>query len=282
MTQTAAFEAERPRLVRLAGRVLGDDAEAEDIVQQAWLRLQGTDQEIDNLPGWLTTVTTRLCLDRLRAKVPVPSELEVEVETRAGDPAEQLALADTVGAALQVVLDRLTPAERVAFVLHDTFAFDFPTIATLLDTTPAAARKLASRARAKVAQPASEDALADWAVVDAFLTAARGGDLARLLELLAPDAVVVGDAAAVAAGTPERIAGREAVASFFDGAAKTAVPVFVEDRPGAGWLHRGSVRVAFDFTVVDGQVARIAFRAEPAVLAGVRRRAGAGERGASG
>ena len=282
MTQTAAFEAERPRLVRLAGRVLGDDAEAEDIVQQAWLRLQGTDQEIDNLPGWLTTVTTRLCLDRLRAKVPVPSELEVEVETRAGDPAEQLALADTVGAALQVVLDRLSPAERVAFVLHDTFAFDFPTIATLLDTTPAAARKLASRARAKVAQPASEDALADWAVVDAFLTAARGGDLARLLELLAPDAVVVGDAAAVAAGTPERIAGREAVASFFDGAAKTAVPVFVEDRPGAGWLHRGSVRVAFDFTVVDGQVARIAFRAEPAVLAGVRRRAGAGERGASG
>ena len=282
MTPTAAFEAERPRLVRLAGRVLGDDAEAEDIVQQAWLRLQGTDQEIDNLPGWLTTVTTRLCLDRLRAKVPVPSEDEVEVETRAGDPAEQLALADTVGAALQVVLDRLTPAERVAFVLHDTFAFDFPTIATLLDTTPVAARKLASRARAKVAQPASEDALADWAVVDAFLAAARGGDLARLLELLAPDAVVVGDAAAVAAGTPERIAGREAVAAFFDGAATTAAPVFVEDRPGAGWLDRGSVRVAFDFTVVDGQVARIAFRAEPAVLAGVRRRAGAVERGARG
>ena len=282
MTSTAAFEAERPRLVRLAGRVLGDDAEAEDIVQQAWLRLQGTDQEIDNLPGWLTTVTTRLCLDRLRAKVPVPTEVEVEVETRAGDPAEQLALADTVGAALQVVLDRLTPAERVAFVLHDTFAFDFPTIATLLDTTPVAARKLASRARAKVAQPASEDALADWAVVDAFLTAARGGDLARLLELLAPDAVVVGDAAAVAAGTPERIAGREAVAAFFDGAAKTAAPVFVEDRPGAGWLDRGSVRVAFDFTVVDGQVARIAFRAEPAVLAGVRRRSGAVERGARG
>jgi RNA polymerase sigma-70 factor (ECF subfamily) len=255
--------------------VLGDDVEAEDVVQQAWLRLQGTDQEIDNLPGWLTTVTTRLCLDRLRAKVPVPSDVGVEVEADAGDPAEHLALADTVGVALQVVLDRLTPAERVAFVLHDTFAFDFPTIATLLGTTPAAARKLASRARAKVSQPAAEDALADWAVVDAFLTAARGGDLARLLDLLAPEAVVVGDAAAVAAGTPERIAGREAVAAFFDGAAQTAVPVFVEDRPGAGWLHRGSVRVAFDFTVVGGQVARIAFRAEPSVLAGVRRRQGA-------
>ena len=272
MRLTAAFEAERPRLVRLAARVLSDAAEAEDIVQQAWLRLQHTDQEIDNLAGWLTTVTTRLCLDRLRAKVPVPAEPEVELEGHVGDPADEAALADTVGVALQVVLDRLTPAERVAFVLHDTFAFDFPTIAELLGTTPAAARKLASRARVKVVQPAPEDALADWAVVDAFLAAARGGDLARLLDLLAPDAVVVGDAPAVAAGTPERIAGREAVAAFFDGAAKGAVPVLVEDRPGAGWLHRGEVRVAFDFTVVDGRVTRIAFRAEPAVLAGVLRR----------
>ena len=282
MSRTAAFEVERPRLVRLAARVLSDDAEAEDIVQQAWLRLQGTDQDIDNLPGWLTTVTTRLCLDRLRAKVPEPSEPDVELAAGAGDPAEELALADTVGVALQVVLDRLTPSERVAFVLHDTFGFDFPTVATLLGTTPVAARKLASRARAKVSQPASEDALADWAVVDAFLTAARGGDLTRLLDLLAPDAVVVGDAAAVAAGTPERIAGRQAVAAFFDGAARTAVPVFVEDRPGAGWLHRGSVRVAFDFTVVDGRVTRIAFRADPAVLAGVRTRSGGGpvDRGA--
>ncbi len=273
--QTAAFEAERPRLVRLAGRVLRDDAEAEDIVQQAWLRLQGTDQEVVDLPAWLTTVTTRLCLDRLRAKVPVPSEPDLEVAAGIGDPADEVALADTVGVALQVVLDRLTPAERVAFVLHDSFGFDFPAIATLLETTPAAARKLASRARAKVAQPAPEDALADWEVVDAFLAAARGGEFERLLDLLAPDAVVTGDALAVAAGTPERLAGRQAVAACFDGAAKTAVPVFVDDRPGAGWLHRGSVRVAFDFTVVDGRVAGIVFRAEPAVLAGVRRRRGA-------
>ena len=275
MTQTAAFEAERPRLVRLAGRVLSDDAEAEDIVQLAWLRLQGTDQEIDNLPGWLTTVTTRLCLDRLRARVPVPAEPDVDLEADAGDPADEVALADTVGLALQVVLDRLSPAERVAFVLHDSFGFEFPTIAALLDTSPAAARKLASRARAKVVQPAPEDALADWEVVDAFLAASRAGEFARLLDLLAPDAVVTGDALAVAAGTPERIAGRQAVAAFFDGAAKTAVPAFVDDRPGAGWLHRGSVRVAFDFTVVDGQVARIAFRADPTVLAAVRRRRGA-------
>ena len=284
MTQTAAFEAERPRLVRLAARVLSDDAEAEDIVQLAWLRLQGTDQEIDNLPGWLTTVTTRLCLDRLRARVPVPAEPDDDVEADAGDPADEVALADTVGVALQVVLDRLTPAERVAFVLHDSFGFEFPTIASLLDTTPAAACKLASRARAKVVQPAPDDALADWEVVDAFLAASRAGEFSRLLDLLAPDAVVTGDAPAVSAGTPERIAGRQEVAAFFNGSARGALPVFVEDRPGAAWVHRGQNRVAFDFTVVGGLVTSIAFRAEPAVLAAVRARKDGAEpagRGAS-
>ena len=275
MSQTAGYEAERPRLIRLAERMLSDDAEAEDIAQQAWLRLQGTDQEIENLPGWLTTVTTRLCLDRLRAKVPVPVEDEVEVAGQASDPAEEVALADTVGVALKVVLDRLTPAERVAFVLHDTFGFDFATIAAMLDVSPAAARKLASRARAKVVQPASADALADWEVVDAFLAAARGGDIARLLDLLAPDVVVTGDAAAVALGTPERITGRQEVAQFFNGAAKAALPVFVKNRPGAAWIHRGSTRVAFDFTVADGQVTRIQFRAEAAILAGTQPRKGA-------
>ena len=273
-TSTEAFEAERPRLTRLAGRLLHDDAEGEDIVQQAWLRLQGTDQQIDNLPGWLTTVTTRLCLDRLRAKVPVPAEDEVHDEAGDGDPADEVALADTVGLALQVVLDRLTPAERVAFVLHDSFGVEFPTVAELLGTTPAAARKLASRARAKVVQPAPEDALAQWEVVDAFLAASRGGDLGRLLELLAPDVVVTGDAAAVGIGTPERIAGRQEVAQFFDGAAKAAFPVFVGDSPGAAWMNRGSARVVFDFTVVDGRVTQIVFRADPAVLALVRARSG--------
>jgi len=270
--ETAAFEAERPRLVRLAGRVLNDDAEAEDIVQQAWLRLRGTDQEIANLPGWLTTVTTRLCLDRLRARVPVPQEEEVEAAEHVGDPADEVALADTVGVALRVVVDRLAPGERIAFVLHDSFGFDFPAIAAILATTPAAARKLASRARAKLVQPAPEDVLTDWEVVDAFLAAARGGDLGRLLSLLASDAVVVGDAAAVAMGTPERIAGREEVAQFFNGAAKAALPAFVEDRPGAAWVYRGEAKVAFAFTVVDARVTRIEFRAEPAVLAGVRTR----------
>lgn len=274
MDATAAFQAERPRLVRLARRVLDDYAEAEDIVQQAWLRLQGTDQEIADFPGWVTTVTTRLCLDRLRAKVPVPTEAAVEVAQHVGDPADEVALADTVGVALRVVLDRLAPGERVAFVLHDSFGFDFATIAAMLQTTPAAARQLASRARAKIVQPVPEDALADWEVVDAFLAAARGGDFGRLLRLLAWDVVVTGDADAAAMGTPERITGRQEVAHFFNGAAKAALPVFVEDRPGGAWIHRGEARVAFDFTVVHGAVTRIDFRAQPAVLAGVRRRKG--------
>ncbi|MFC8503845.1 sigma-70 family RNA polymerase sigma factor [Pedococcus sp. NPDC057267] len=271
MDRTEMFVAERPRLVGLAARVLTDAAEAEDVVQQAWLRLDATDDDIENLPAWLTTVTTRLCLDRLRARrsVPVP---EVEVVEQAPDPADDVVLADTVGIALQVVLDRLTPQERVAFVLHDTFGFEFATIATVLDSTPAAARKLASRARAKVRQPAAEDALADWEVVDAFLSAAREGDFTRLVQLLAPDAVVTADDTAVLAGTPQRIEGREEVATFFNGSAKSALPVLVDDRPGAAWYLRGEAKVLFDFTLADGLVTAITFRADPEVLARVTRR----------
>ena len=282
MDRTEQFEAERPRLVAVASRVLGHPGEAEDVVQQAWLRLHRTDSEIENLAGWLTTVTGRLCLDRLRARTPLPhADLGSDdlVDGRGGgrgdppaDPADEVALAETVGVALQVVLDRLSPRERVAFVLHDSFGFPFETVAATLGTTPAAARKLASRARAKVAQPAPEDALADWGVVDAFMGAARGGDLTRLLALLAPDAVVVGDEAAIGLGTPARIAGRREVAAFFDGAARAALPVLVDGRPSAAWYDRGTARVLFDFTVVDGLVQRIDFRADPTVLARTSRR----------
>ncbi|WP_210650944.1 sigma-70 family RNA polymerase sigma factor [Nocardioides sp. SYSU D00065] len=278
MDQTEIFEAERPRLLSIATRVLADHAEAEDVVQQAWLRLERTvsrDQTaIDSLPAWLTTVTTRLCLDRLRARTPVPVD-EVDVAETAPDPADDVALADTVGIALQAVIDRLTPRERVAFVLHDSFGFEFATIAAVLDTTPAAARKLASRARSKVAQPAAEDALADWEVVDAFMAAARGGDLDRLLQLLAPDAVVGADEAAILAGTPASIEGRGEVAAFFNGSAHAALPVFVDDRPGSAWFHRGAAAVVFDFTVERGRVAGITFRADPHVLGRVVRRTGA-------
>jgi len=271
MDLTAGFEAERPRLLRIAGRVLGDPSEAEDVVQQAWLRLHGTDADIDNLAGWLTTVTTRLCLDRMRARIPVP-EAEIELPDTAADPADEVALAETVGVALQVVLDRLTPSERVAFVLHDSFGIDFPTIAEILGSTPVAARKLASRARSKVTQPAAQDHQPDWAVVDAFMAAARGGDFTRLMELLAPDVVVTSDAAAVTLGTPTRLVGRQEVAAFFNGSAQSALSVFVGDRPGAAWYDRGVAKVVFDFTLHDGLVRRIDFRAEPEVLALVGRR----------
>jgi RNA polymerase sigma-70 factor (ECF subfamily) len=183
-------------------------------------------------------------------------------------------LAEIVGVALQIVLDRLSPRERVAFVLHDSFGFDFSTIATILDTTPVTARKLASRARAKVSQPAAEDQLADWEVVDAFMAAAREGDFDRLLRLLAPDAEVTADAAATVAGTPARIEGRHEVATFFKGSAHAALPVFVGYHPGAAWDHRGRAMVLFDVTIVDGSVRSITFRAEPEALAEVARRSG--------
>jgi len=271
------FEAERPRLQRIAAHILGDADAAQDVVQQAWLRLVAADAPITNLPGWLTTVTSRLCLDRLRARTPIPTE-SVDVETTAPDPADDVVLADTVGIALQVVLDRLTPAERVAFVLHDSFGFDFELIATMLDTTAVAARKLASRARAKVRPPAPVGALADWEVVDAFMAAAREGDFAQLLELLAPDVVVTADASAVALGTPTRMEGAGEVAGFFNGAAAAAFAVFVENRPGAAWIHRGQVKVAFDFTVMAGQIHHLRFRAAEDVLAGVRHRVGGNAR----
>ncbi|HYP45627.1 MAG TPA: sigma-70 family RNA polymerase sigma factor [Propionibacteriaceae bacterium] len=271
--EATGFERERPRLRRLATRVLGDPAGAEDVVQQAWLRLHAAEQPITNLPAWLTTVTTRLCLDHLRARVPVPAEVSEEIGSALG-PEEEVMLADSVGVALQVVLDRLTPTERVAFVMHDSFGFDFTTIAAALDTTPTAARKLASRARAKVRQPAPEDTLAAWEVVDAFMAAAREGDFDRLLELLAPGAGVRADRAAVSVGTPERIDGAHEIATFFNGSAHAALAVFAGDRPAAAWYDRGRPAVLFDFVVVDGRVERITFRADPASLAEVVRREG--------
>ncbi|AWB91838.1 sigma-70 family RNA polymerase sigma factor [Aeromicrobium chenweiae] len=272
------FEAERPRLLAIATRVLGDPVEAEDVVQQAWLRLDATDASIASLPAWLTTVTTRLCLDRLRARVPVPTEHTDAVAATAPDPADDVVLADSVGVALQVVLERLSPAERVAFVLHDSFGLEFATIAAVLETTPTAARKLASRARAKVRQPPARDRLADWEVVDAFMAAAREGDFERLIALLAPDARVTADAAAVARGTPTLIEGRQRVAEFFDGSARAALPVLVDDRPATAWFHRGQAMVLFDFAVADGVVRGITFRADADALTRVVRREGVDRR----
>ena len=276
MDLTEQFEAERPRLVRIASGVLDDRAEGEDMVQQAWLRFHATDTVIENVPAWLTVVTTRLCLDRLRSRVPEPTETVPDSEAGAvPDPAEQLIEAASVGVALRVVLQRLSPSERVAFILHDTFGVDFRTIATVLSVSPEAARKLASRARSRVSTLAPDGTPADWEVVDAFLAASRGGSFARLVHLLAPDVVVSADTEAIEAGTPARLEGSETVAAMFDGAATTAFPVFVDGRPGAAWFHRGEARVAFDFTITDGVVSAITFRARPEVLNSLVRRTAA-------
>jgi len=282
MQQAEVFERERGRLINIAARVLDDRYEAEDIVQQAWLRLHTSEAEIDNVPAWLTTVTTRLCIDRLRARIPVPGEPDQNVaahpddrtgsSSRGIDPAESVERREAIGQALHVVVDRLSPNERVALVLHESFGFEFETIGEILDRAPAAARKLASRARAKVANAEQGGPVTDQHVVDAFMAAAKGSDLIRLLTLIAPGATVRADAAAIAAGTPQQIDGREAVAEFFNGSAHAALPVFVDGRAGAAWFNRGHAQVVFDFIVVDGAVQSIVFRAEPEVLASVVRR----------
>lgn len=275
MVASDVFEGERGRLTNIAARILGDRHEAEDVVQLAWIRLHENTAQLDSVAAWLTTVTTRLCLDRLRARIPEPVDTaDVRDVTASPEPGpEDAALhRESVGQALHVVVDRLTPNERVAWVLHESFGLDFDAIGEILDRTPSAARKLASRARTKVADAERGGPQTDQQVVDAFMAAARGSDLMRLLALLAPGATVSADAAAIAAGTPTRIEGREAVAGFFNGSAHAALPALVGGRPGAAWFNRGQAMVAFDFTVADGVVEAIVFRAEPEVLAAIVRR----------
>ena len=163
-------------------------------------------------------------------------------------------------------------------MLHDSFGFDFPTIAEIVGRTPVAARKPTSRAGSTVAQPTTRSTTlerqADWQVVDAFLAAAWNGDFTRLLDLLAPKVVVEGDPATVTLGTPDHLDGAEQVARFFTGAAKAAFPVYVADRPEAAWIHRGEPKVVFDFRIDRGIVQRIDFRAESRILKHVQRRQG--------
>ena len=328
------FEDSRPHLAAVAYRMLGSRAEADDAVQEAWLRLARTDVGgVDNLRGWLTTVVSRVCLDLLRSRTsrredPLPDDERVAPEA---GPEGEAVLADSVGAALLVVLDTLPPAERLAFVLHDLFAVPFDEIGTVLGRSPAAARQLASRARRRVqgagadepdlevpdgdvgsgglaagkggaaggavasarsadvargaaggvVDPAAPRAAAgggaDGAtpepggrrreVVTAFLTASRGGDFTALLELLDPEAVVLADAAAVIAGAEAEVRGAAAVAATFVGRAKAARLALLDGEPGLIWTHRGEVRMAFAFTVLDGRVAGIELIADPARIA---------------
>ena len=254
------FEADRDRLRAVAHRMLGSGSEAEDAVQEAWLRLARSDAAaVENLSGWLTTVVARVCLDQLRSRAARREEPLEDVPRDGGaEPEDEAVLGDAVGAALLVVLDTLTPAERLAFVLHDLFAVPFDEIATILGRSPTAARQLASRARRRLQGAEVRDNVARRrAVVDAFLAAARGGNFAALLALLDPDVSLRADAAAVRMGAAAEARGAEAVATTFAGRAKAARPATVDALPGLVWMQAGQPRIVFAFTIVDGRITRI-------------------------
>jgi RNA polymerase sigma factor (sigma-70 family) len=269
------FEAERDRLRSVAYRMLGSAHEAEDAVQEAWLRLQRT-EGIDNLGGWLTTVVSRVCLDMLRSRSSRREDAYAEVDDAAvlgeqpGHPEFEAELADSVGSAMLVVLQTLAPAERLAFVLHDMFAVPFEDIATIVGRSPAATRQLASRGRRRVQQPGQVSGTGDREVVDAFLEASRSGDFERLLSLLDPDAVVRSDAAAALMGSEELITGARAIAETYQGRAVALRPAIVDGAPGAAWVHAKDIKVAFAFTVVDGRITEIELLADPGVTTPAR------------
>lgn len=278
---TRIFEDNRTHLRTVAYRLLGSVHEADDAVQEAWLRLERADtSEVENLPAWLTTVVSRICLDQLRARTSRREDLDAEpdpdparsrsssLSSRSNlpaDPAAEAEHADAVGRALMVVLDTLGPAERLAFCLHDLFGMSFDEIAPLLGRSSTACRQLASRGRRRV-RGQSDDVEVDRArqaeVVQAFLRASREGEFDRLLELLHPDAVIGADTAAAAMGTPSSITGRQAVAEFFSGKAKAARLSTLDGFAAATWSHRGELKVVFAFTVEDGLVTEIEFLAD--------------------
>src|SRR6187402_2326053 len=194
------FEANRSHLRGVAYKMLGSVTEADDAVQEAWIRLSRTDtSDVENLRAWLTTVVGRVCLNMLRSR---KTRREASLETHGPDPEQEAVLGDSVGLAMLVVLESLTPPERVAFVLHDVFGVHFDEIGPIVGRTPTAARQLASRARRRVqgAPVPDTDLDGQWAVVDAFLAAAREGDFERLVAVLDPDAVVRADGGAAFPG----------------------------------------------------------------------------------
>jgi RNA polymerase sigma-70 factor, ECF subfamily len=270
------FEEHRPHLRAVAMRMLGSTGEADDAVQEAWLRLSRSDtSDVANLGGWLTTVVGRVCLDMLRSRT-ARRERSTEVLetvqdlTDAGHPEEEAVLADSVGAALVVVLETLAPAERLAFVLHDLFAVPFDEVAAILGRTPTATRQLASRARRRVRSPGATlgaEKAAQRRVVEAFLAASRDGDLAGLVALLHPDAAVRADGAAVAMGAEREVVGVGAVAETFRGRARGARSGSLDGFAAAVWSVGGTPRVVFGFTVEDGLVREVELLADPEVLA---------------
>jgi RNA polymerase sigma-70 factor (ECF subfamily) len=272
------FEAERPRLTALAYRMLGSPGEADDAVQETWLRLQRTGGAgIGHLPGWLTTVVSRICLDLLRSRAArreepygaCPPESAGPPGGGGRVPEDEAVLADAVGAALLVVLDRLGPAERVAFVLHDLFAVPFAEIARITGRSVPAAKQLASRARRRVrGTPAVPEAelRRQRRVVEAFLAAARGGDLAGLLAVLAPDVVRRADPAVLPPGAPAELRGARAVAKgtvLLRERARHAAPALVDGEVGAVVAPGGRLLCVLRIEVVGERVAAYEVIAAP-------------------
>ncbi|WP_336048509.1 sigma-70 family RNA polymerase sigma factor [Streptomyces sp. CA2R101] len=274
------FEENRSRLRAVAYRMLGSVSEADDAVQEAWLRLSRSGADgVENLGGWLTTVVGRVCLDQLRTRkarredpleVHVPEPIVERLDTV--DPEHEALLADSVGLALLVVLETLTPVERLAFVLHDMFAVPFDEIAPLVDRTPAAARQLASRARRRVqgTAPAPDTDLArQRKVVDAFLAASRGGDFEALLTLLDPDVVLRADAGDAPEGVSTLVRGARAVverALTFSRFAAFARPALVNGAPGLVTTRGGRPFSVMGFTLAHGKIVEINILADLARL----------------
>jgi RNA polymerase sigma factor (sigma-70 family) len=266
------FEDDRGRLRGVAYRMLGSLSEAEDAVQEAWLRLSRANADaVENLGGWLTTVVARVCLDMLRSRKSRREEpLDVRMaETSSGggapaaDPEQEVLLADAVGLAMLVVLEALDPAERTAFVLHDMFAMPFDEIAGIVDRSPEAARQLASRARRRVhgSTVADTDLARRRHVVDAFLTAARGGHFEALLDVLHADAVMHTDGAAA---TPTEIRGAAALARrAIAGGARAARPALVNGDVGVVIAPRGRLMMVLRFTIVDDRIVGIDAVSDP-------------------
>ena len=257
------FEAHRARLRGVAYRMLGSLPEAEDAVQQSWLKLSRADTSgVENLGGWLTTVVARVCLDMLRSREsrreePLPES--IVNRSGGGDPEREALLADSVGLALLVVLDTLPPAERLAFVLHDMFGMSFDEIAPIVERSPDAARQLASRARRRVqGAPAvrDRDLARQREVVDAFLAAARGGNLDALLAVLDPNVVL--------RTAPADVHGAEAVANrAIRGGARAAQRVLVNGAVGVVVAPRGKLMMVLRFTIERGKIVEIDAVADP-------------------
>jgi RNA polymerase sigma factor (sigma-70 family) len=271
------FEADRTRLAAVAYRMLGSSTEADDAVQEAWIRLDRADTSgVDNLSGWLTTVVARVCLDMLRSRKsrrqdPPDHETTAQLATddAVTDPEEHAMLADSVGLAMLVVLETLTPAERVAFVLHDMFAVPFDEVGEIVGRSTDATRQLASRARRRV-QGASTAPDADVArrreVVNAFLAASRHGDFDALLAVLDPDVVARADRVAVLSGAVPELRGAAVVAETYMSRARAVRMALVDGHIGLVGAPGGNVRVVFGLTFEDGKVTTIDIIVDPDVI----------------